>query len=401
MRRTERPIPAAWTTWSPCAALRREPLDEARAGEVLATGTPPEVRATHAARRSRSAAREIWIAGFPSRYGGADTELDHLIDLFRQQQVDVHIVPMFDTEPDMRASVIERGCQIHDYTDDVFKDKVVASFCNGQFLGRLESIAKAGRPASVVWFNCMTWLFDAEKTLHRQGLLDVFGFQSQYQRDMLLPLLEPIAPVRSFPYRPFFNAHRVEWRYREWEGTYRVGRISRDDQGKFAADTWPIYDRITVPAHLRKAVHILGYGPQAATKIGPPPEGLDVTLWAPGEVSATEFFRSIDTMMHKTGGSRESSSRVLFEAYAHGVVPIVERDFAFPELIVHGETGFMATSGEEMSEIASALAADPGEHRRIAENGRRHLEDGLARPETCFAPWDCWIRHTLCGPTKR
>ena len=143
-----------------------------------------------------------------------------------------------------------------------------------------------------------------------------------------------------------------------------------------------------MPAHLRKAVHILGYGPQAAMKTGPPPDGLDVKLWVPGEISATEFFRSIDTMIHKTGGSRESSSRVLFEAYAHGVVPIVERDFAFPELIVHGETGFMATSGEEMSEIASALAADPGEHRRIAENGRRHLEDCLARPETCFAPWE-------------
>ena len=38
----------------------------------------------------------------------------------------------------------------------------------------------------------------------------------------------------------------------------------------------------------------------------------------------------IDTMIHKTGGSRESYCRVLIEAYAYGVVPIVERGLCLP-----------------------------------------------------------------------
>ena len=92
-------------------------------------------------------------------------------------------------------------------------------------------------------------------------------------------------------------------------------------------------------------------------------------------------------MLHKTGGSRESYCRVLVEAYAHGVVPVVERDFAFPELVVQGETGFMGRDSDEMSYWASWLAMNPAEHRRIAANGRRHLERELSDPERCWRGW--------------
>ena len=38
-------------------------------------------------------AKEIWVAGYPSLYGGADTELDHNIDLWRRFGVEVNLVP--------------------------------------------------------------------------------------------------------------------------------------------------------------------------------------------------------------------------------------------------------------------------------------------------------------------
>ncbi|CAJ0858052.1 hypothetical protein AMST5_01081 [freshwater sediment metagenome] len=46
-------------------------------------------------------AREIWVAGYPSVYGGADTELDHNIDLWRRFGIEVHLVPMPDADPAM------------------------------------------------------------------------------------------------------------------------------------------------------------------------------------------------------------------------------------------------------------------------------------------------------------
>jgi hypothetical protein len=331
--------------------------------------------------------RRITIAGFPSSYGGADTELDHLIDLLRRRDVDVHLVPMFGADEAMRASVLARGCTIGEYRDDAFGDEVLASFCNGHFLEKLPVISAKARPRRVLWFNCMTYVFDAERRAHEAGLIDRFGFITAYQERLLRPALERIRPLRSFPYRPYFSVERVAFRYREWGGEYRVGRISRDDASKFAPDTWRIFDRVLVPPHLKKKTYILGYGPSAASRIGPAPPGLDWRTWAGNEIPATHFYRTIDTMIHKTGGSRESYCRVLVEAYAHGVVPIVERDYAFPELVVHGETGFMASDSDEMSYYASWLAHHPAEHRRIAENGRRHLETVLVDEERCWVGW--------------
>jgi hypothetical protein len=331
--------------------------------------------------------REVWIAGFPSYYGGADTELDHLIDLFRRRDVAVNLVPMFGTGDRMKEDVLRRGCHIHEYRDDVFHDRVVVSFCNGEFLAHLPRIVDAGRPRRVVWFNCMTWLFDDERAAHREGWIDVFGFASRYQHDVLAPLLREIRPFQTFGYRPFFNVDRVTWRYTDWGGCYRLGRISRDDGAKFAADTWRIFDRVLVPPHLEKKTYILGYGPNAAAKCGAPPSGLDWLTWSPDAITTDEFFGNISTLVHKTGGSRESYCRVLVEAYAHGAVPIVERDYAFPELVVDRETGFMASTSDEMSWYASLLAHDPRRHRLMAESGRRFLEHVLMSDSACWAPW--------------
>jgi hypothetical protein len=239
----------------------------------------------------------------------------------------------------------------------------------------------------VIWFNCMTWLFDGERQAHQHGWIDLFGFVSRYQHGILGPQLSAIRPYRSFDYRPYFHAPRVEWRYRPVDETYRIGRISRDDGGKFAPDTWSIFDRVLVPHGVHKQVFILGYGPHAAAKIGPAPAGLDWRTWSPNEIPATELYRTIDTMVHKTGGSRESYCRVLIEAYAHGVVPVVENDYAFPELVVHGETGFCTSDSDEMSYYASRLAMDRELHRRLAAAGREHLERNLIEPERCWQGW--------------
>src|SRR5262245_24437385 len=123
---------------------------------------------------------ELWVAGFPSTYGGADTELDHLIDLLRDHGVAVHLVPMFGADEAMKQSVLRRGCEIHSFSDDIFRGRTVVSFCNGHFLSRLPAIMSAGRPAKVIWFNCMTSLFDDEKRAHQSGHIDYFGFVSAY-----------------------------------------------------------------------------------------------------------------------------------------------------------------------------------------------------------------------------
>lgn len=334
--------------------------------------------------------KQIWVAGYPSSVGGADTELDHNIDLWLLHGAQVHLVPMFGFDPRMQALCEARGCQTHEYHPSVFRDKVVVSFCNGQFLDRLPEIVQAGRPAAVVWFNCMTWTFEAELEAHRHGWIDFFGFVSNYQKRWLLPALEAVAPVRELGgYRPFFNpdnaSQQLRFAYQEPNEWFAMGRVSRDDGAKFSADMWNIFGKVCAPRPTK--TFVLGFGANAKEKCGEPPPGLDWMTWDAGALPVPQLYERLHVLIHKTGGSRESYGRVIPESYASGVPVIVEDDYAFPDLVVDGVTGFRCTSSDEMSFRASELAFDEARRKKMALAARDFLLGDIASPDTCWRPW--------------
>lgn len=319
---------------------------------------------------------EIWVAGSPSFVGGADTELHHQIVLWRNHNVDVHIVPNNPDaiSADMSKLMLNIGCKIEEYRPDIFKDKVVVSYCNGILLKRLSEICQPEhKPSKVIWFNCMTWYFDHEVTAIRNGWITHLGFVSRYQRDYLMNEWAKQLPemcvdgrmqfgVNGFPeqlnYSPYLDITQFDV-LNKTNDYFGVGRISRADPHKFSADCWRIFDRVLTPGP--KKTFILGWSDDVGKRVGAPPDGLDWQWWTAGAISAREFYSRIDVMIHKTGGSRESYCRVLVEAMAYGIVPLVERNFAFPEILSKSDAlskFCMCDSSEEMSFKASCLAFD-------------------------------------------
>lgn len=344
--------------------------------------------------RQDDMAGDIWVGGFPSSYGGADTELDHMIDLWLAHGIAVHLVP--NGEPDISGvdDTLRRGCRVYQYHPAIFADRIVVSFCNGEFLKRLPEIHAAGRPACTVWVNCMTWNFPDEIAAHAAGLIDVFAFQSEYQRLMVAPALEAHRPIRELrDYRPFFNLANamqgLSFRYRDpaEAGYFGMGRISRDDAHKYPADMWKTFAQVVSP--LPTKTFVLGFGPQAAGKCGsvPPCEWLDWMTWSPSAVSPREFYERIHVLIHKTGGSRENWPRTVLEAMASGVVVIAENDWALPRMVEDGVTGFLCRSSAEMSLRASQLAFDEPLRRDMANAAYAWFLDQHADPARSIAPW--------------
>ena len=334
--------------------------------------------------------REIWVAGYPSLFGGADTELDHNIDLWRAHSIDVHLVPLGDCDLKAKKRCDLRGCITHRYQPGIFKDRFVVSFCNGAFLKWLPQIVEEGRPRLTAWFNCMTWTFPDEIEAHRNGWIDFHGFVSKYQRRILLPELAQHAPVREIDgYRPFFSldnaSQKIQFRYRAPHEFFAVGRISRDDAAKYPADTWRIFDKVCAP--VPKKVMILGYGENARGKCGPPPADMDAQTWGPNEIPVARMYETLHAIIHKTGGSRESYCRIVPEAYAAGVPLVVEDDFAFPELVIDGVTGFLCKSSDEMSLRCSEIAFDEPKRKRMIHAAYEYLRAEIASAERCLLPW--------------
>lgn len=332
----------------------------------------------------------IWVAGFPSFVGGADTELLHNIDLWIQNKVEVNIVPMFGTDERVKEYVLNIGCKIHEYTPSIFKDKVVVSYCNGEFLNKLSEIIDKGRPKYIIWFNCMTWTFDKEIDAHRNSWIDYFGFVSSYQQNYLLPELNKINKTHILNnYKPYFNpdniCQKINFNYRKPIEYFGAGRISRDDPTKFSSDMWNIFYKINTKIH--KKIFILGYTNKVESKTGQPPPNLDWMYWSPGSIPIHEFHERVHCIIHKTGGSRESYCRIVPESYAFGTPIIVENNYAFPELVINSETGYLCDSSDEMSYRASELSFDEEKRKKIIFQARDHLIHTIANKEDCWKTW--------------
>lgn len=335
---------------------------------------------------------EIWVAGYPSFVGGADTELDHNIDLWREYNFDINLVPMFGCDTRMKELCNQRGCKTLTYDKGIFKDKIVVSFCNGEFLKKLPEIMEYGRPKKIIWFNCMTWTFDNEIIALKNGWIDYCGFVSNYQKNLLLPQLEQKSNVsiKVFGnYKPYYNpnnlSQNLQFTYKPPLTHFCMGRVSRDDGSKFAHDMWNIFYKVNSP--LPTKTFILGFGSNALKKCGSAPTGLDWQTWTPGTIPVKELYGRLHCLIHKTGGSRESYCRVVPECYAAGVPIIVENNYAFSELVKDQETGFLCGNSDEMSFRASQLAFDEKLRKDIAHNAYQYLINTIANKEECIRPW--------------
>lgn len=332
---------------------------------------------------------ELWISGAPSTVGGADTELLNNIYLWRNHGVGVNIVPCHGILPEMKLEMEAIGCKFHTHSNTIFKDKIVVSYCNGNFLKALPQIIEKGRPKKVIWFNCMTWLFEPEVLAIKNGWIDLHGFVSEYQKSRITDAIQQRLGVSITPltgYQPYFNFCPSMYRYNPPTSEFTIGRISRDDPAKFSDDLWSIMDNIDTGIWNKK-IHIMGYSAKVEKKVGPPPVGLVTDLKPVNAIPVREFYHSLNAVLHKTGGSRESYCRIVPECYAHGVPIIVEDDFAFPELVIDGVTGFRCKTSEEMSERVTQLAKDEDLRKRIILNAKLFLKDQISCDEKCMKPW--------------
>lgn len=110
----------------------------------------------------------VYIIGYPSYVGGADTELWHVLRVWRRADLPVTLVPTWHASADWRARcdgigvrTVEVGGPDRILCFDELKGSAVVSFCNGEFLRHADVFRTLG--CRIVWVGCMSWMFPAER----------------------------------------------------------------------------------------------------------------------------------------------------------------------------------------------------------------------------------------------
>lgn len=312
---------------------------------------------------------EICVVGYPSRLGGADTELDHQIHIWQTLGLKVHLVHTGPLDENARAMRMDaRGCVVHEPRDwQACRGRHVISYCNGEFLANLPAIK--GYAKSTTWVNCMTWLFDAEKQAHRQGLIDHFLYQTDHARERVQDELKSINPSYHWHrVRPHFHLADFAYIENRPRDRFRFGRISRDDADKFhEAQIW-VYETMVAPV-LKEGI-MLGVNDAVRQKIGRIPNW--IAAHPAGTFPAQALYAHAACIIQMSD-TYENLPRVGLEAMASGSLLIVDDRGGWRELVQHGQTGFLCRDQREFAYYASRAAFELEEQRQMVRAARDWL----------------------------
>ncbi len=334
------------------------------------------------------ALKRIFVHGFPSLYGGAGTELHHQMIVWRKMGMDVHLIPTGDGfyPEGLYVELLRLGVVIHaadDWTALEPGDPVMG-FCNSEFLDAIPEIRKHTK--RTVFVNCMTWLFDKEKELMKEGLIAMSLYQNEEVRQKNMPLLQGLnadPSVRFMTFKPYFHSDAFPFITERTDEYFGCGRISRQDADKFARNTLQIYEYFVSPVPKRGL--FLGFDHRSEEKIGKPYDWIR-TARDQTEVSQQEFYKHCKIVLQPTD-TTENWPRVGFEAMASGSVLIVDNRGGWRQMVEHGRTGWLCDHERDFIYYASRMAYEPHWRDDMAEAAReRGLE--LGGLEASSASWE-------------
>ena len=332
------------------------------------------------------------VLGLPSEIGGAGTELWHTLKLWRRFGLDVTCIPTWTADPEWTRRVREIGCNVIIADPGSLSGvpglpgSTVVAFCNSEFLKVAPRLRRL--KCRLVWVNCMTWLFPAERLFClRHQPFDAYVFQSEYQQEQLQPQLARFGGSADRCFRVGGAFDTTEFPFaplrRKPSDRLILGRLSRAASDKFPADLWKPYARLR-ESGIDVRLRVMGFSEAIAAKTGPPPS------WAeclPEDAEPPHaFLRSLHAMV-QLSDTTENRPRTGLEAFSTGTPVVADNRGGWKEMITNNHTGFLSDTHNDLVATLTRLAHDEPFRLRVARNARAALETELAEAGEAWLKW--------------
>lgn len=334
----------------------------------------------------------IFVLGAPHFVGGAGLESWAAAKVWRKCTLEtIHFIPTWglqSLDPEWVVKIENSGMNLIDCQSvknlieiPNLSEATVVAFCNDRATACFSDLRDLG--CRIVYCPLMCSVRESEKPGYRKAFPDLIVFQSEYQRAKMEPQLSP------FGYTPD-KGRLIRGGISYWDMAYRprpraagqpfvVGRMARATPEKWSRDLWRIYAQI--PS--RRAI-VMGVNDMIRAYLGTAPAW--ATAMEPNAIPQEPFYRMLHAYVTMNGRVDENWPAVGREAMAYGVPVVAENAFGWKEMIVHGETGFLGNTPEEIGDLAARLEADEPLRLKIARQARDHLENMLA-PDALWAQW--------------
>lgn len=333
---------------------------------------------------NRSHQPKIYVFGWPSFLGGADTKLAHLLPLLRRR-FEITVVPndaMRLQDRTWTQYLRRHGIR---YTSHERLPRRLEGFalslCNGRFFtdGIAERVKARG--LRVVWSSEMMWHHPGELDAVKQGLVDKVLFVSELQRRALAEGYPGVPGAITGNYVDPAQFPFCDRRH----STFAIGRLSRADPVKYPEDFPVFYECLGLPD---TRFRVMAWDQTLRDKYRWHRFDERWDLLEGEQESQVAFLHSLDLFVYPLGHNfRESWGRSTVEAMLTGAIPLVPPGHHLENLLVHGECGFVCHDVVEYQEHARRLCLDYPVRRRVSAECRRHAAHVLCNADAHLAAW--------------
>ncbi|MHB8520225.1 MAG: glycosyltransferase [Limisphaerales bacterium] len=326
----------------------------------------------------------VYMFGWPSFLGGADTKLAHLLILLHRH-LRITVVP--NDRHHLRNRVWTR-----------FLDQLGVSYCMVQQLPKrlngfalslsnqrffTDRVAHRAREKglTIIWSSEMMWHHEGELEAIKERLIDKVLYVSEFQKNALsgnygdLPshLTGNYIDPRYFPFKERRN------------GTFAIGRLSRAAPEKYPEDFPVFYERLDLP---EARFRVMAWDGALARKYRWHHFDRRWDLLAAEQETQLDFLRSLDLFVYPLGHHfKESWGRSTVEAMLTGCIPLVPTGHFFENLITHGESGFLCYDFLDYQEHAQKLYHDYSYRKQISAQCRAHARTTLCNQAQHLKTW--------------
>jgi len=315
---------------------------------------------------------DLYIFQWPSDLGGADTRLVDLLVLL-SKKYNIVVVPNYDDQllqlkwVDFLNGINVKFVSWNDLPGKC--DSVALSFCNFQLFKewwRIKRIKDIG--FRFVWSNDMMYHIDDEIRAVGEGLVDSVIYTSEFHKSVLSPDFKKAnKSVKEFIIPNYIDkSNWVSDVPRKFDkDDFRIGKLSRATFGKFS-DGFPMfYESLSDNCKFR----IMGWGDDLIKKYSWHCFDSRWEFFKESALSSREFLDGVDVYVYDCHHFFiENQSRSILEASLLGIPVIAPRKWNFPNLVVHGKTGFLWDTFEECVKFFRLLVNDVDLYRELSFN---------------------------------
>ena len=328
--------------------------------------------------------KAVYIFGWPSYVGGADTKLAHLL-LLLHKEYRITVIPNDAARLNEKdwTGVMDRLGVRYALMRQLPRrmEGFALALCNIRFFtGGVAQRAKE-RGLTTIWSSEMGWHHEGELKAIKKGLVDKVLYVSEVQKKLLHKGYNGLPSVITGNY---IDPKYFPFRERNNE-SFAIGRLSRPDPEKYPEDFPVFYEALGLPD---TRVRVMAWSKNLAKKYRWHRFDTRWDLLQPMEEPQVPFLHSLDLFVFPLGHTcTEVWGRATVEAMLTGCIPLVPGGHHFGQLMVSGESGFICRDFLEYQSWARKLRLDYPWRKKIAHQCWSHATHELCNADKHRALW--------------